>query len=39
MPEGILCNKVPVNTKEQLDALLGDTRGSKYYQEMEQHRR
>jgi Fe-S oxidoreductase len=36
MPEGILCNKVPVNTKEQLDALLADTRGRQYYEEMEQ---
>jgi Fe-S oxidoreductase len=35
MPEGILCNKQPVNTKEQLDALLADTRGRQYYGEME----
>ena len=35
MPEGSLCNKQPVNTKEQLDALLGDDRGRQYYEEME----
>ena len=35
MPEGTLCNKQPVNTKEQLQALLADTRGTIYYQEME----
>jgi len=35
MPEGTLCNKQPVNTKEQLHALLADTRGTVYYQEME----
>ncbi|MFH2066721.1 MAG: sulfate respiration complex iron-sulfur protein HmcF [Pseudomonadota bacterium] len=35
MPEGTLCNKQPVNTKEQLRALLADTRGTVYYQEME----
>ena len=36
MPEGILCNKLPVNSKEKLDALLADTRGRQYYEEMEQ---
>ncbi len=36
MPEGILCNRTPVNTKEQLDALLADKGGKKYYQEMEE---
>lgn len=35
MPEGTLCNKQPVNTKEQLHALLADTRGTLYYKEME----
>jgi Fe-S oxidoreductase len=35
MPEGILCNKQPINTKEQLDALLADNRGRQYYGEME----
>jgi len=35
MAEGTLCNKQPVNTKEQLQALLADTRGTVYYQEME----
>lgn len=34
MPEGKLCNKIPVTTKEQLDALLADTRGRQYYEEM-----
>ena len=36
MPEGILCNKLPVTSKEKLDALLADTRGRQYYEEMEQ---
>ncbi len=35
MPEGSLCNKKPVNTKEELQALLSDTSGEKYYKEME----
>ena len=35
MPEGTLCNKQPCNSKEQLDALLADTRGRQYYEEME----
>ena len=34
MPEGIFCNKRPVNTEEDLKALLSDTRGTKYYEEM-----
>jgi Fe-S oxidoreductase len=34
MPEGTLCNRVPVNTKEQLMALLDDKGGRKYYDEM-----
>jgi len=34
MPEGIYCNKRPVNTEEDLKALLSDTRGTKYYEEM-----
>ncbi|MEW6265625.1 MAG: sulfate respiration complex iron-sulfur protein HmcF [Thermodesulfobacteriota bacterium] len=34
MPEGTLCNKTPVTTLEQLQALLADARGQKYYEEM-----
>ncbi len=34
MPEGIFCNKRPITTEEDLKALLSDTRGTKYYQEM-----
>ena len=34
MPEGILCNKKPVDAKEQLDALLADSGGKQYYEEM-----
>jgi Fe-S oxidoreductase len=34
MPEGIYCNKKPITTEEDLKALLSDTRGTKYYQEM-----
>ena len=34
MPEGILCNKKPVETQEELQALLADNRGQKYYEEM-----
>ena len=34
MPEGIFCNKKPVTTEESLKALLGDTGGRTYYQEM-----
>ncbi len=35
MPEGIHCNKTPINTKEQLDLVLGDKGGKKYYEEMQ----
>ena len=34
MPEGIYCNKQPINTEAELKALLSDTRGTKYYEEM-----
>ena len=34
MPEGKLCNKQPVDTAEQLQALLADTRGQQYYEEL-----
>jgi len=34
MPEGKFCNKQPINTEEALKALLSDTRGAKYYEEM-----
>jgi Fe-S oxidoreductase len=34
MPEGKLCNKEPINTKEQLDTLLSDKGGAQYYEEM-----
>ena len=34
MPEGTLCNKKPIQTKEQLDALLADKGGKVYYEEM-----
>ena len=34
MPEGTLCNKQPINTKEELDALLADKSGKVYYEEM-----
>ena len=34
MPEGKLCNKQPVDTREQLNALLSDSRGQQYYEEM-----
>jgi Fe-S oxidoreductase len=34
MPEGTLCNKNTVDTKEYLDALLGDSGGKTYYEEM-----
>lgn len=36
MPEGLICNKQPVNTKEQLMLTLGDKGGKQYYAEMEQ---
>ncbi len=31
MPEGILCNRTPINSKEQLDATLADKGGKQYY--------
>ncbi len=34
MPEGILCNKTPIKTDEQLKLVLSDSRGTKYYAEM-----
>ncbi|MGE4470502.1 MAG: sulfate respiration complex iron-sulfur protein HmcF [Desulfovibrio sp.] len=34
MPEGTLCNKKPIQTKEELDALLADKSGKVYYEEM-----
>ena len=34
MPEGTLCHKNPIQTKEQLDTLLADKRGTVYYEEM-----
>ncbi len=34
MPEGTLCNKQPIDTDEQLKALLGDKGGKVYYEEM-----
>ena len=34
MPEGTLCNKQPVDTEEQLKALLADKGGQTYYEEM-----
>ncbi len=34
MPEGILCNKKTVDSKEYLDALLADKRGKQYYEEL-----
>lgn len=36
MTEGTLCNKIPVNTIEKLQALLTDKRGQVYYKEMKQ---
>ncbi len=36
MPEGIFCNKKPIETEEELTALLGDTSGTQYYQEMKE---
>ncbi len=36
MPEGTLCNKAPVDTEEQLKALLADKGGKTYYHEMKQ---
>ena len=36
MPEGILCNKQVIDTKEKLDALLADKSGKQYYAEMKE---
>ena len=36
MPEGTYCNKKPVDTEEQLRALLSDSGGKKYYAEMQE---
>jgi Fe-S oxidoreductase len=36
MPEGKLCNKKTVDTKEYLNALLADKSGKQYYEEMKQ---
>jgi Fe-S oxidoreductase len=36
MPEGKLCNKKPIETEEELQALLADTRGQQYYEEMKE---
>ena len=36
MPEGTLCNKKPISTKVELDALLADSNGRTYYAEMEE---
>lgn len=35
MPEGQLCNRKPIETNEQLQALLSDRGGEQYYAEME----
>ena len=34
MPEGQFCNKKPIQTEEELKALLGDKGGKQYYEEM-----
>lgn len=34
MPEGTYCNKKPVNTPEEVNFLLSDSSGTKYYEEM-----
>lgn len=36
MPEGKFCNKKPVNSEEDLKALLGDKGGAQYYKEMQE---
>lgn len=36
MPEGKFCNRKPVETEEELKALLGDTGGRIYYKEMKE---
>ncbi len=35
MAEGILCNRIPVNHREQLQALLDDKSGKQYYAELD----
>ena len=35
MPEGTLCNRKPITTKEDLDTLLADKGGKTYYEEMQ----
>ena len=34
MPEGILCNRKPIETEEELKRLLADKGGKQYYEEM-----
>jgi len=34
MPEGTYCNKKPINTPEEVNFLLSDSSGAKYYEEM-----
>ncbi|WP_446424127.1 sulfate respiration complex iron-sulfur protein HmcF [Mailhella sp.] len=34
MPEGILCNRKPINTEEDLKRILADKGGKQYYEEM-----
>lgn len=36
MPEGLLCNKTPINDEEQLMLVLNDKGGKQYYAEMEE---
>ncbi|MFW6237527.1 MAG: sulfate respiration complex iron-sulfur protein HmcF [Desulfosudaceae bacterium] len=36
MPEGTLCNKKPLETAEEIIALLGDKGGGQYYEEMKE---
>lgn len=36
MPEGKFCNKKPIETEEEIRALLNDTGGRKYYEEMKE---
>ena len=36
MPEGILCNRKPINSEESLKALLADKGGAQYYKELEE---
>jgi len=35
MPQGTFCNRTPVQTKEQLQEVMGDKGGKQYYKEME----